>query len=64
MRIHPNCEDETYELINVPDLKRDVEKLFALRESELRGETSIPEKTPKTEQVKQSQINAFFGASK
>ena len=64
VRIHPNCEDETYELINVPDLKRDVEELFSLRERELRGETEILEKPSKTGQVKQSQIDAFFGAGK
>lgn len=64
VRIHPNCEEETYELINVPDLKRDVEELFSLRERELRGQSEISEKAPKTGQVKQSQIDAFFGAGK
>ena len=30
VRLHPNCEDNTYELIKVPDLKRDIKQLFEL----------------------------------
>lgn len=35
VRLHPNNEDETYELISLPDLTQDVEKLFEERKSKL-----------------------------
>ena len=31
VRLHPDCEDGTYDLIPVPDLSKDIELLFALR---------------------------------
>jgi hypothetical protein len=30
VRLHPNCDDNTYELIKLPDLKFDIEQLFKL----------------------------------
>jgi len=31
VRLHPDCEDQTYELIKVPDLSKEIAELFALR---------------------------------
>ena len=30
VRLHPDCEDKTYELIKLPDLKKDINQLFEL----------------------------------
>lgn len=30
VRLHPDCEDKTYELIKLPDLKKDINNLFEL----------------------------------
>ena len=41
VRLHPNCKDDnddTYELIDVPDMSKEVAKLFELRRSELYGD--------------------------
>ena len=32
VRLHPDCEENTYELIDVPDLRKDVAALFELIE--------------------------------
>ena len=31
VRLHPDCEDNTYELIKLPDLKKELNELFAER---------------------------------
>ena len=51
VRLHPDCEENTFELIDVPDLSKDVEKLFSLRREELVGKVN---ETP-------GQLHSFFG---
>ena len=39
MRLHPNCletNEDTYELIDVPILQKEMRDLFSLRETEVR----------------------------
>ena len=35
VRLHPDCEDNTYELIKLPDLKRELQELFDERKNQL-----------------------------
>jgi hypothetical protein len=35
VRLHPDCEDNTYELIKLPDLKKELNDLFAERINQL-----------------------------
>ena len=35
VRLHPDCEDNTYELIKLPDLKKELNELFAERINQL-----------------------------
>jgi len=37
VRIHPECEDNTYEIVDVPDLSKDVDILFGMRMKDLYG---------------------------
>ena len=37
VRIHPDCEDDTYEIVDVLDLSKDVRNLFELRKDEVYG---------------------------
>lgn len=43
VRIHPECEDNTYEILDVPDLSKDVDILFGMRMSELHGASNKKE---------------------
>jgi ATP-dependent exoDNAse (exonuclease V) beta subunit len=37
VRLHPDATEETYELISVPDLSKDVDELFKIKEEEQRS---------------------------
>ena len=56
VRLHPNCKDDnddTYELIDVPDMSKEVAKLFELRRSELYGDAfTIYTKNKQTSSIK------------
>jgi hypothetical protein len=36
VRLHPNNEEKTYELIKLPDLSKDIDNLFQQRINEIR----------------------------
>ena len=56
VRIHPDCDENTYEIIDVPDLTNDIDALFELRRNQLMENTNGTEKIVKKNSKKTLKI--------